>query len=352
MFNLMHAFPGLVQPLEEAGAGVVEEAAAVEPSAVEPAAAEPAIVIPPQLAAMTDDAQKGFAGLLAGDFSNENMMLLWTSLGWPVTKAIILIIIALIISRWAGRLMTSAASRARVEITLAKFFGAVARWAVMILAVLTILQTFGIQTTSFAAVLAALGFAIGLALSGTLGNIASGIMLLIFRPFKVGDFVIVNGISGTVDEIELFTTTFDTPDKRRLIVPNGTIFGSTIENISYHKVRRVDVNVGVEYAADVRRTREVLLAAAKSVEGVLVDPAPAAVLTELADSSVNWVVRAWVNAPDFWPVRERLTETVKVSLDKARIGIPFPQREIWVRQANGAEGPAALGTPAVVGSAD
>jgi len=290
-------------------------------------------VLPEQTEQMLADAQSGFSGLLEGDVSGDNLMLLWTSVGWPITKAIILLVIAVILSQWIGKMVYRASSRAKVETTLAKFFGAMARWAVLILAILTILQTFGIQTTSFAAVIAALGFAIGLAMSGTLGNIASGVMLLIFRPFKVGDFVVVSGVSGTVNEIELFTTTFDTPDKRRIIVPNGTIFGSTIENISHHQTRRVDVNVGVEYSADTGRTREVLLEAAGKVDGVLSDPAPAAVLTELADSSLNWTVRVWVNSSDFWPVRERLTEQVKRSLDEAKIGIPFPQREVWMRQA-------------------
>lgn len=314
--------------------------------------AESAGILPAETEQILSDAQQSVGNLLGGDVSGTNLMLLWSSIGWPVTKAIILIIIAVMVSRWVGRIVASATAKARVEATLSKFFGAVARWLVLILAALTILQTFGIQTTSFAAVVAALGFAVGLALSGTLGNIAAGVMLLIFRPFKVGDFVIVNGISGTVDEIELFTTTLDTPDKRRLIIPNSTIFGATIENISFHPVRRVDVNVGVEYAADVRRTRKVLLDAVQEVEGVLEDPAPAAVLSELADSSVNWVVRVWVKAPDYWPVRERVTEAVKLSLDAARIGIPFPQREVWVRHANGEESsPGVIPAAAPIGSA-
>lgn len=332
---------------------MVTQPEAAEPPPVDPAAPEPAAesILPEQTEKMINEAQQSASRLLEGDVSSENLMALWSSIGWPVTKAILLIILAVLVSRWVGRLVTSASTKARVEATLAKFFGAMARWAVLILAALTILQTFGIQTTSFAAVVAALGFAVGLALSGTLGNIAAGVMLLIFRPFKVGDFVIVGGVAGVVNEIELFTTTFDTPDKRRLIVPNGTIFGSTVENVSHHPVRRVDVNVGVEYAANPKRTREVLLAAAKGVEGVLEDPAPAAVLTELGESSLNWVVRAWVKSGDFWPVRERLTEAVKVALDAANIGIPFPQREIWVRQANGAELHTGKDARATIGSA-
>lgn len=287
---------------------------------------------PPATEQMLDDAQRGVAGLLEGDASAENLMLIWTSVGWPIAKAILLLLVAILLARWIARLVYSATTRAKVEQTLAKFFSNLARWLVLVLAVLAILQTFGVETTSFVAVLAALGFAIGLALSGALSNVAAGVMLLIFRPFKVGDFIVTGGVSGTADEIELFTTSFDTPDKRRIVVPNSSIFGNIIENISHHKVRRVDVSVGVEYSADIAQTRKVLLEAAQSIEAVKEDPAPAVVLADLGDSSVNWVVRAWGDAADFWPTKDLLTECIKNALDEAGIGIPFPQMDVWVRR--------------------
>jgi len=256
-----------------------------------------------------------------------------TTYAIPAVKALVLIVLAWLIAAWVRRLTRNAMERARLEPTIARFTANLARWGVLALAFVAALGIFGVQTASFAVVIGSLGLAIGLAMQGTLGNAAAGFMLLIFRPFKVGDFVSAAGISGTVVEVELFSTTFDTPDKRRLIVPNGTIFGATIENVSHHPIRRVDVAVGVEYSADIARTRQVLLEAAQSVEEGLADPAPAIVLGELADSSVNWTVRLWVNSADFWPVKDKLTERVKNALDAAGLGIPFPQMEVHLRKS-------------------
>jgi small conductance mechanosensitive channel len=158
-------------------------------------------------------------------------------------------------------------------------------------------------------------------------------MLLIFRPFKVGDTVNVAGQSGTVDEIELFTTTLDTPDNRRIIMPNSAVFGATIENVSYHRVRRVDVPVGVSYDADIDLTRDVLQSAIATTPGALVEPAPEAVLLGLGASSVDWSVRAWAPTADVGAVKEALIRNVKVRLDAAGIAIPFPQMDIHVREA-------------------
>lgn len=265
-----------------------------------------------------------------GNITTDDWGAAWTQVGLPVVKAIILIIVILLVAGWAKKLVTAAASKARVEITLSKFFGNMARWAVLILGAIAILQTFGVNTTSFAAVVAAMGFAVGMAMSGTLGNFSSGVMLLIFRPFKVGDVVNIGGTIGKVDEIELFSTTLDTADLRRIIVPNGSIFGATIENITHHSKRRVDVAVGTEYSADLDEVRRVLTEAATAVEGRLPDEPPVVYLLELGASSIDWSVRVWAPTGDYWAVRERLTHDVKVALDKAGIGIPFPQRDVNV----------------------
>jgi small conductance mechanosensitive channel len=193
-----------------------------------------------------------------------------------------------------------------------------------------ILGTLGIETTSLAAALAAAGFAIGMALSGTLGNVASGIMLLLFRPFRVGDAVVVNGVTAKVYQINLFNTELDTFDNRRIIMPNNAVFGNTIENISYHPTRRVDVTVGTTYSSDIDQARAVLTRVARSVEGGLADPEPAIVLSGMGASSIDWAVRVWVNAPDFWAVKDRLTRDIKVALDEAKIGIPFPQMDVHI----------------------
>ena len=155
-------------------------------------------------------------------------------------------------------------------------------------------------------------------------------MLLTFRPFKVGDVVSAGGTTGKVFEIGLFTTIFDTPDNRRIIVPNNEIFGGTIENVSHHATRRVAVSVGTDYGADIDKAREVMLAAAKATENVLGDPEPAVVLTGLGGSSIDWSVRVWVNAADYWGVMDALTRNVKVALDDAEIGIPFPQMDVHI----------------------
>ncbi len=245
---------------------------------------------------------------------------------------LILIFIGLFIAGWAQRLTSRALTRAKMEITLTKFLGRLVRWGVLLLVALAILGIFGIPTASFAVVIGAAGLAIGLALQGTLSNFAAGIMLLIFRPFKVGDVVNVAGVLGKVDEIQVFTTMVDTFDNKRIIIPNSNIFGQTIENITFHPKRRVDVNVGTEYSADLRKTREVLEAAARAVEGRLPDDDIMVWLDSMGDSSINWQVRVWAPTPDWAAVRQALTRDVKYALDNAGIGIPFPQRDIHVFQ--------------------
>ncbi len=256
--------------------------------------------------------------------------------GPRVAGVLALLLAAWILSRWMRRAVLAALTRARFDQTLARFFANLSRWIVLLLAVLACLETFGVKSTSIAAVIGAAGLAIGLGFQGALGNLAAGVMLLIFRPFKVGDVVVVAGQLGKVEGIDLFTTDLDTPDNRRIIMPNGQIFGSVIENITHHPHRRVDVKVGAAYGADLDRTRAALEAAVtrarSSQAGVLNDPPPEVVLIELGASSVNWEVRLWAAAPEFLAVRQALTAAVKRSLDEAEIGIPFPQMDLWVKE--------------------
>jgi small conductance mechanosensitive channel len=213
------------------------------------------------------------------------------------------------------------------------------------------LGVFGVPVASFAAILAAVGFAVGLALQGTLSNFASGVMLLLFRPFKAGDVVNAAGITAKVVAIDLFTTQFDTFDNRRIIVPNGSIFGSTIENVSFHPIRRADLAIGVSYDADLRQTREVLQRVADSVEGRLPDDeapaAPQVYLTGLGASSVDYAVRVWTTSADLWTVKERLAVDAKNALDAAGIGIPYPQMDVHL--STDARPPAAASVPPPVG---
>lgn len=275
-----------------------------------------------------------FAGLTDGDITRTDLIRVWTDLGVPVVKAIVLILAVLFVAGWLARVTTRVAKKAKIEITLARFFGNIVRYVVLVLGALAVLDTFGIKTTSFAAVLAAVGFAIGMALSGALGNVASGVLLLIFRPFKVGDVVAAGGVTGKVEELGLFTTAFDTPDNRRIIVPNNSIFGSTIENITHHSTRRVDVAVGTAYSACLEETKRVLLEAASGVEGINPSPEPVVYLNALGDSSISWSVRVWVATSEYWAVKERLTFAVKNALDAARISIPYPQMDVHLQKSD------------------
>ena len=178
--------------------------------------------------------------------------------------------------------------------------------------------------------LGATGLAIGLALQGTLSNFAAGAMLLLFRPFKVGDLVNIGGQLGKVDEIELFTTALDTLDNRRIILPNSAVFGATIENVTYHPVRRVEVLVSVEFAADIDSTRLALEQAVVTTAGVLADPKPAAVLLGLSATSVDWRVQGWAPTKDFIDVKQALVRSVKMRLEAAGVGIPAPRMQIQV----------------------
>lgn len=254
--------------------------------------------------------------------------------GIIIIKVLVIFILARILSKFAKNTISRSLARFKIDQTLAKFFGNLASWVIMIIAFIAILESFDVQMTGLIAIMAGASLALGLAFQGSLGNLASGVMLLVFRPFKVGDFVTVNGVSGTVDEIELFSTTLDTPDNRRLLVPNGAIFGSTIENISHHPKRRVEVAVGTAYNADIDQAREVLLQAARSVEGRLQTEEPTVYLNQLGNSSIDWFVRVWAPKADFLAVKERLTRDVKVALDNAGISIPFPQMDVHLDKAD------------------
>ncbi|QQE11716.1 mechanosensitive ion channel [Planctomycetota bacterium] len=245
-----------------------------------------------------------------------------------VALLLVLLFVTYFIASYVGRIVSSSMRKAKIDETLTRFFAKATRWSIMIIAIISVLGYFGISTASFAALIAAAGLAVGLAFQGTLSNFAAGIMLLIFRPYKVDDVITVSGTTGKVFEIELFTTTLDTPDNRRIIVPNASIFGSTIENITYHPVRRVDVAVGTEYTADIEKTRQILLQAATQSDAVLTDPEPMIYLLQLGASSIDWSVRVWANTEDYWAVREAITQNVKNALDEASIGIPFPQLDL------------------------
>jgi len=265
------------------------------------------------------------------DLNVEKLNELAVTYGSKLVLFLLSLIITWIVAGWLGRIVMRVGRKAKLDETLSIFFGKLTKYAVLIAGVVSCLSVWGIQTASFAAMLAGAGLAVGMALQGTLGNFASGVMLLIFRPFKVGDVIKVGGTSGKVCEIALFNIVLDTVDNRRIVIPNGSVFGGEIENITFHSTRRVSVNVGSDYSADIDKTREILLKAASAVKPILNDPAPAVFLSELGDSSINWSVRVWVKKEDFWDVQDALTRDVKYALDGAGIGIPFPQMDVHTK---------------------
>ena len=255
----------------------------------------------------------------------EMVVPLVTTWAMRIVGVVVFLVAAWIVAGWLGRRVRRGMERRRIDPALTGFVGSATRWLIILAAVIAALGIFGVETTSFAAVLGAAGLAVGLAFQGSLSNFAAGVLLLVFRPFKVGDVVAAGGVTGKVEGIGLFTTTLDTVDNRRLIVPNKTVFDGIIENITFHDTRRVDVEVGVEYGAPLDRTREVLEAVAAKAEGRIEEPAAAVVLVGLGPHSVGWALRIWCRADDYWTVRERVTREIKLALDAAGIGIPFPQ---------------------------
>lgn len=207
---------------------------------------------------------------------------------------------------------------------LARFVASVVRWAILVFAGIFILGTFGIQTTSLAAAIGSVGIAIGLALQGTLSHLAAGVMLVIFRPFNLGDFIEAAGQSGTVKQITLFTTELATPDNVQIIVPNGDVWSSAIVNYSAHDTRRVDLIFGVSYDSDLKQTEEILAGLIAEDARAKKDPEPFIKVTNLGDSSVDFTVRVWCDASDYWDLKFDLTRRAKDAFDTAGIDIPFP----------------------------
>lgn len=248
--------------------------------------------------------------------------------GPKVLGVLLALFFAWVLANWAERGVRAGLERRNFDDTLTRFFAKFTRYLILVGAVLGCLGVFGIQTASFAAVLAAAGFAVGMAFQGTLGNFSAGIMLLVFRPFKVGDFVEVNDDTGICEHIDLFTCEFRTLDNRKLIIPNGAVFGSTITNYTGYEIRRVDIDVGAEYSADIDATRTALENAAANIPGIIKDPAPQVFLSALGASSIDWQVRVWCKTEDYWNVWQATVQATKAALDQAGIGIPFPQQDV------------------------
>ncbi len=252
-----------------------------------------------------------------------------TSYGLNVIGGIILLIVGWIGANWASAMTRHGLSKIpRVDETLRGFFSSLVRYVVLAFVVIAVLNQFGVQTTSIIAIFGAAGLAVGLALQGTLSNVAAGVMLLIFRPFKVGQYVEVGGHAGTVKHIGLFTTELATSDNIQVIIPNNPVWSGAVVNYSHHGTRRVNFVVGIGYGDSIDQAMTIIRTAIDADERILKDPAPQIVVGELADSSVNLLIRVWTASSDYWSVKCDLTKNLKEGLDEGGITIPFPQRDL------------------------
>jgi len=225
--------------------------------------------------------------------------------------------------------------RTGIDILLRNFIKKIVYWLGLVVVIMAALDQLGINMTSALAILGAAGLAVGLALKDSLSNVASGVMLIIFRPFDVGEYVEAGGIGGTVKEVGLFSTVLITPDNRQVVVPNAVIYNNTITNYSANKTRRIDLTFGIGYRDDIDKARGLIEKVLSAEDRVLVEPAPVVAVAELADSSVNFAVRPWVKTDEYWPVRFGLTEAIKKSFDKNGISTPYPQRDVHLYQQTG-----------------
>lgn len=262
----------------------------------------------------------------------DHYMEMFKTWGILYGQKIVIAVLIFVIGKWAAKFISSATAKilrkGSVDETLTIFLKDIAYYVLLVVVVIAALNQLGFETTSLVAVLATAGLAIGLALKDSLSNFASGVMLILFRPFKVGDFVEAGGTSGVVEIISIFNTKFKTGDNKQVIVPNASILGGNITNYSAKETRRIDLVFGVSYNDDIKKVKEVLQDIVDSDSRILKDPAVKIAVSELADSSVNFVVRPWVNSADYWDVYFDMQEKVKMRFDAAGISIPFPQMDV------------------------
>lgn len=263
----------------------------------------------------------------------DQIVAIITEYGLDVVGAIAILIVGWIASKWVHASVAKALGRSKkVDAMLRGFFASLAKYLVLIFTGLMVLSQFGVQTASLIAVLGAAGLAVGLALQGTLSNVAAGVMILIFRPFKIGDYVEAGGKAGTVQAVTLFITEMATPDNVQIIVPNSQIWGSSVVNYSFHDTRRVDLSLGISYEDNIGMAVAAINQTIAADERVLKEPEPMVAVSELANSSVNFVIRIWCKAADYWPLKFDMTRALKEKMDSEGISIPYPQRTVHMIQ--------------------
>jgi small conductance mechanosensitive channel len=258
----------------------------------------------------------------------EQLYLFATSYGIKIIGAIVILIIGRIAAGVGRKLVGRMLVRMKTDESIISFVKSLVYILILVFAIVASLSKFGIETTSFVAVLGAAGFAVGFAMQGSLSSFAAGVLVLVFKPYRVGDFIDAAGTAGTVKEIHLFNTILATPDNIKVIVPNSKIYGDVIKNITGYDTRRVDFVFGIGYSSSIQKAAEILTRIMKEDERVLPEPAPMVAVSELDDSSVNLVARPWVKKEDYWGVKFDITARVKEEFDAAGIEIPFPQHSI------------------------
>jgi len=259
-----------------------------------------------------------------------------TQWGVKVVGALAVLVVGRIVAGMIRRAVRRALERAEVDSTLRPFLAGLVYYFSLAVVLIAVLNLFGIQTTSLIAILGAAGLAIGLALQGTLSNFASGVMLLAFRPFKVGDYVEAAGSAGSVVQVGVFNSTLKSPDNVLIVVPNSQIYGQTIKNYNGFETRRVDMEIGISYDDDIGIAMKTIGSILGADARVLKEPAPVIAVGELGDSSVNLVVRPWCQGSDYWALKWDLTRRMKEDLEKAGCSIPYPQRDVHMKQGVGA----------------
>ncbi|WP_142784977.1 mechanosensitive ion channel family protein [Changchengzhania lutea] len=260
------------------------------------------------------------------NIDTEKWLELALEYGLKILGAIVIWIIGAWVIKKLIKVTRKGMEKANYDASLQKFLLNLLSWILKIVLIIVVLGTVGVETTSFAAILAAAGLAIGLALQGSLGNFAGGVLLMIFKPIKIGDLIEAQGEVGVVKEIEIFTTKLTGLSNREIIIPNGALSNGNIINYTTEGTRRVDLIIGVGYDSDIKKTKDVLMNVLKSHPKVIETPEPTVNVSELADSSVNFAVRPWCHAEDYWAVYFGITENVKIALDAAGIDIPYPHQ--------------------------
>lgn len=253
--------------------------------------------------------------------------------GPKILGALLTLIIGLWLINRVSNLVKNKLTFAKTDVTLSTFISNLINIGLKVLLVISVAGIVGIQTTSFIAVIGAAGLAIGMALQGSLGNFAGGVLILIFRPFKVGSYIKAQGHEGNVKEILMFVTVLKTLDNQIVYLPNGPLAGGAIQNLNAEELRRVDMVFGISYGANIDHAREAFKSALNQIDEVLKDPAPDIIVTALADSSVNFSIRPWCKAEHYWVVYAKAHEAIKKTLDKENIAIPFPQRDVHIFQS-------------------